>query len=73
MIETKRLIIKPLTYEQLLQYARNDQSLETELLLHKSSRSISTALKEALQETIIPAVANKSTNYLYHTLWTAIS
>lgn len=73
MIETERLLIKPLTYEQLLQYAKNDQSLEAELQLQKNARSISAELKEALEETLIPAVADKSKNYLFHTLWTAIS
>lgn len=73
MIETERLIIKPLSYGQLLKYALNDQSLEAELKLDRSSRSISPELKEALEKTIIPAVADKTRNYLYSTIWTAIS
>lgn len=31
MIETKRLIIQPLTYDQLLKYAQCDNYLEKEL------------------------------------------
>lgn len=73
MIETKRLILKPLTYEQLVKYAKCDNSLEAELNLNKSSRIISAELKEALENTILPNVADKSKNYLYSTLWTAIS
>lgn len=73
MIETSRLILKPLTYEQLLKYIRCDNSLETELNLNKSSRIISPELKEAFELTILPNVADKSKNYLYSTLWTAIS
>lgn len=73
ILETERLIIRPLTYEQLLKYAQNDQSLEAEFQLQKSSRTISAELKEALEETLIPAVADPGKNYLYHTLWTAIS
>lgn len=73
ILETERLIIRPLTYEQLLKYAQNDHSLEAELGLQKSARTISAELKEALEETLIPAVADPSKNYLYHTLWTAIS
>ena len=34
MIETERLILKPLTYEQLKKYIRLDNSLETELNLN---------------------------------------
>ena len=73
MIETERLIIKPLTYPQLEKYIRNDNSLEQELNLNKTSRSISPELKEALEQTILPNVADTSKNYLYSTLWTIIS
>lgn len=73
MIETERLFIKPLSYGQLLKYALNDHSLEAELNLNHSSRSISPELKEALENTIIPAVADETKNYLYSTIWTAIS
>jgi len=73
MIETERLIIKPLTYNQLEKYILNDNSLEEELNLNETSRSISPELKEALEQTILPNVADTSTNYLYSTLWTLIS
>lgn len=73
MIETKRLIIKPLTYKQLVKYTKCDNSLEKELNLNETSRTISPELKEAFEQTILPNVADKSKNYLYSTLWTAIS
>lgn len=73
MIETVRLILKPLTYNQLLKYAKNDYSLEAELGLKKTSKIISTELKEALEQNILPNVADITKNYLYSTLWTAIS
>jgi ribosomal-protein-alanine N-acetyltransferase len=73
MIETERLIIKPLTYNQLKKYMLNDNSLEEELSLNETSRSISPELKEALEQTILPNVADTSKNYLYSTLWTLIS
>ena len=73
MIETERLIIKPLTYNQLEKYIRNDNSLEQELNLNETSRSISPELKEALEHTILPNVADTTKNYLYSTLWTLIS
>jgi RimJ/RimL family protein N-acetyltransferase len=73
MIETERLIIKPLTYNQLKKYILNDNSLEQELGLNETSRSISPELKEALGQTILPNVADTSKNYLYSTLWTLIS
>jgi [ribosomal protein S5]-alanine N-acetyltransferase len=73
MIETERLILKPLSYEQLKKYIRLDNSLETELNLNNTSRTISTELKEALEQTILPNVADTSKNYLFSTLWTVIS
>lgn len=73
MIETTRLILHPLTYEQLLKYSRCDNSLEQELNLNTTSRAISPELKEALEQTILPNVKDPDKNYLYSTLWTAIS
>ncbi|HQS23766.1 MAG: GNAT family N-acetyltransferase [Sphingobacteriia bacterium 28-36-52] len=73
MINTKRLNIMPLTYSQLVKYAKCDNSLEKELNLNPNSRTISDELKEALDNTILPNVADKAQNYLFSTLWTAIS
>lgn len=73
MIETNRLILKPLTHNQLIKYIKCDNSLEEELSLNKTSRTISLELKEAFEQTILPNVADKTKNYLYSTLWTAIS
>jgi RimJ/RimL family protein N-acetyltransferase len=72
-IETNRLTIIPLTYNQLVKYIHIDNSLEAVLNLNPTVRSISPELKEALEQTILPAVADTSKNYLYSTLWTMIS
>lgn len=72
MIETSRFFLKPLTYDQLIKYIKCDNSLELELNLNKTSREISFELKEALEQSILPALADESKNYLYSTLWTAI-
>ncbi|CAL1516468.1 GNAT family N-acetyltransferase [Chitinophaga sp. MM2321] len=73
IVETERFILKPLTYDQLVKYVQCDNSLETELNLNKSSRIVSTDLKEAFEQTIFPNVTDKTKNYLYLTIWTAIS
>ena len=73
MIETEHLIIIPLTHSQLIKYANLDGSLEAELNLDRSSRTISAELKEALEQTILPNVADVTKNYLFSTLWTVIS
>ena len=72
MIETERLILKPLTYSQLIKYIKADGSLEAELGLNDSSRTISQELKEALDNTILSSVADTNKNYLFSTLWTLI-
>lgn len=73
MIETSRLIIKPLTYNELLKYVANDHSLEVELNLSETMRTISPELKEALEQAILPMVADNENCYQYFTLWTIIS
>ncbi|CAN5557827.1 GNAT family N-acetyltransferase [soil metagenome] len=73
MIETKRLRLIPLTYNQLLKYIKTDNSLEQELETMEFTRTISPDLKEAMEQTILPAVADTNNNYLYSTLWAAIS
>jgi [ribosomal protein S5]-alanine N-acetyltransferase len=73
MIETERLTLLPLTYNQLSKYIKCDNSLEEELRVGKSSRTISPELKEALEETIMLNVADETKNHLFCTLWTVIS
>ena len=72
MIETERLMLSPLTYEQLIKYCNTDNSLEKEMHLNETSRIIPPELKEALEQTILPDVADKNKNYLYSTLWIII-
>lgn len=71
-ITTERLILQPLTHDQLLLYIRNDGSLEAALHLHPSERVISAELQEALEETIVPNVADPLKNYVFNSLWTVI-
>ena len=72
MIETQRLVLKPLTHEQLIKYVKADHSLEAELQVNKTTMTISPELKDALERVIMPSVANPQNNYLYSTLWTVI-
>jgi ribosomal-protein-alanine N-acetyltransferase len=73
VIETSRLILKPLTYQHMLKYIKNDQSLEAELKLNDSSMVLSELLKEALEQSILPSLKNQNNNYLFSTLWTVIN
>lgn len=73
MIETDRLILKPLNHDQLLKYIKDDHSLEKEFGLLPTKKNISPSLHDALEQTILPNVRNQDKDYLYHTLWTIIS
>ena len=71
MIETERLKIIPLTYQQLIKYVKCDNLLELELNLKQTSRTISAELYEAIENTILPNMADESKNYIYSTIWIA--
>lgn len=73
MLETTRLRLVPLTYDQLVRYAKADNSLERSLNLQDSYEPLSSDLAEALEQVILPSVADPAKNYLYATLWIAIS
>ncbi len=72
MVETERLMMRPLNYRQLVKYAENNHSLEEELGVLAAERLISPELKEALEHALLPGVAANESNYLYFTLWTII-
>ncbi|MDZ4681042.1 MAG: GNAT family N-acetyltransferase [Saprospiraceae bacterium] len=72
LLETERLRIFPLSYAQLISYLENDQSLEMELALQFHPREVSPALKEAFDETILPAMERAGENYVFSTLWTVV-
>lgn len=72
MISSERLILKPLTLTQLIKYIANDGSLERELKLNPTTKTISSELREALENTILPNVKDEGKNHLFNTLWAII-
>ena len=70
--ESERIRLIPLTYEHLILYLQGDNKLERALNLVEGSRSISPELIEAFHETILIAVADSNSNYLYSTLWNIV-
>lgn len=69
-IQTKRLVLFPLTEAQLHLYL-DTNALETQLGLAHTTREISEELKEAIENTLIPA-ARQHNNSPFYTLWTAV-
>ena len=72
ILETERLVIQPLSYDQLLNYTALNNALEDCLGLNLYPRSVPDELKEALEQVILPQVAEPGRNPLYATLWTVI-
>ena len=71
-IETARMYLHPLTYEQLKLYLQNDGSLEKELNIDWHPRQIHPELIENLLNALLPGV-NENRNFHFFTLWTMIS
>lgn len=71
-LETERLFIFPLTYDQLIVYLEAENKLEEVLNLNRGNRTIPQELSYALRETILPAVAHTTMNHFYTTLWTIV-
>lgn len=73
LLETERLLIKPLSYGQLQLYmSTGDYALERDLGLEPHPRVVSGEVKEALEQVILPQVADAGDNYLFSTFWTII-
>ncbi|UKT63975.1 GNAT family N-acetyltransferase [Pedobacter mucosus] len=73
MIETERLILKPLKHNQLQKYIEDDSSLEKEFGLIPSKRSITPNLQKALAQSTLPNVHDQDSEYMFNTLWIIIS
>jgi [ribosomal protein S5]-alanine N-acetyltransferase len=71
-IETDRLYLHPLTYDQLKMYVQNDGALERELGVKWNTRKIHPELKKALETSLLPSLADDE-NCNFFTLWTMIS
>ncbi len=72
MTETKRLILKPLKYSELIKYVENNHSLEYELGLSETNITITPEFNEVLEQIILPQVEANEQKFEYFTLWTII-
>ncbi len=72
IINTKRLLIMPLTHSQLKKRigAQNEFAKETNLLF--VSEKMSNEEIEAVKKTFLPALGDNSKEYLFYTMWLII-
>ncbi len=73
MVETKRLLIQPLTYLQVLKFVELNNELETELKLNNSGRSISDQLRKGIENYTLPWLREHADDYLFYTIWIVIN
>lgn len=73
MIQTERLNIVPLSYQQLLTYLKANDLLENEIGLATSGRTISPAVKEMVESFTLPKIkmANEQ-DFLFYTFWIVV-
>lgn len=71
-IETKRLIIKALSKQELLSYTLDDDSLEKSLGLSRRTRVVSERLKTIITTKQLPQLTGDPKYDFYYTFWTAI-
>jgi ribosomal-protein-alanine N-acetyltransferase len=69
MLETPRLKLIPLTYEQVEKFRHLDSRLEDELGLTRNERELTTQFRDALIKYVLPWIQADPDNYLFATLW----
>lgn len=71
-IQTPRLLLKPLTKQELQFYILDDYSLEKSLKLICGSRVVSERVKMAIETKILPRLTDQLPHDWYVTFWTVI-
>ena len=73
MIETERLLIKPLSYSKLLTYLEANNKLEREWSLRFTGRTLSPDVKKMVQELTLPKIVNaRREDHVFYTFWIVI-
>ncbi len=73
MIETERLVVKPLNYQELLTYLEGNNKLEREWGLRFTGRTVSPDIRKRVKEEVIPIMKNLGEEeQLYQTFWLVI-
>ncbi len=73
IIETKRLIIKPLSKQDMSNYILEDFSLESALALEHRPRAVNEHVREVIINKIIPKLTGNTNDDIYFTFWTIIN
>ena len=71
-IQTQRLLIKPLSKQELSNYVLADFSLEDSLQLIRYPRTVNDRVKNAIGLNILPKLTGQIPHYWFVTIWTVI-
>jgi ribosomal-protein-alanine N-acetyltransferase len=72
MIETKRLLIKPLTAEELKRHINSPNDFAQDLGMIPSQLLIDNETKEAIQNDLLPNVTDTTKDAVFYTMWILI-
>jgi ribosomal-protein-alanine N-acetyltransferase len=72
MIETKRLVIKPLSYNDLIKHVKAPGDLASDLGLKPSESLIAIETQEAILNDLLPNLSDLTKNPLFYTMWIII-
>ena len=72
MIETKRLVLKPLSYNELIKHVRSPNELARDLGLTPSTSLIEKEVQEAILDDLLPNLSDLEKDPLFYTMWIII-
>lgn len=73
MVETTRLTIIPLSYDQLKLYLEAENKFENSLQLTNNERTVAPNVKNMVELIVLPKIKKAvNDNYLFHTFWIVI-
>lgn len=72
MIETKRLLIKPLTAEELKKYVDSPDNFAQEIGLIPSQSLIDNETREAILKDLLPTIIDTNKDSSFYTMWIVI-
>ena len=72
MIETERLILRPLSYNELIKHIKNPDELARDLELTPSKSLIEKEVQEAILNDLLPNLSDSTKDSLFYTMWIMI-
>ncbi len=72
MIETNRLIIKPLSYNELIKHIKSPNDLANDFGLKPSKSLLDKETQEAILNDLLPNLSDLTKDPLFYTMWIVI-